>query len=339
MEVFRKKYAGRLPDQLGFNMQAMQNAQRQLQAHLESLARDGDRKLMLERLYNEAQSGRSQRSDAAASVPPPALGGDPLTLTAGTAQERLASALALLAGLERRLQPEHPDIGRIKRLINDLGQEVAAGPTGPLVVSLTPSEAARQERLREDRAEIESLGRQIEFKEAEELRLRESITGYERRIEAVPGVESEWIALSRDYDTQQEAYRDLLAKSEQAKVATDLERRQVGEQFRILDPPQVPAKPTSPDRLQISALGTLGSLLLGLALAALVEVRDSTFRTENDIVELLTVPVIAHVPFVESDADRRWSRVRRGVASTTAGVAVVAASYVFWQLELWRYIT
>ena len=340
LEIFRERNAGRLPDQLDFNLQAMQSTQLQVQAHVESMARDRDRKLMLERLFNEAQSGQSERSDARApAVPPPAPGADPLTLTAGTAQERLASARALLAMLERRLQPEHPDIGRTKRLIKDLEQEVAAGPTDPLAVALTPSEAARQERLREQRAEIESLGRQIEFKEAEDLRLREVITDYERRIEAVPGVELEWIALSRDYDTQQEAYRDLLSKSEQAKVAADLEQRRVGEQFRILDPPQVPVNPTSPNRVQLSALGTLGSLLLGLALAALVELRDSTFRTEDEVAELLTVPVIGQVPFVESDADRRWSRLRRLLASATAGGALVVGGYVFWQLELWRYIT
>ncbi len=341
LETFRQRYAGRLPDQLSFNMQAMQNTQFQLQAHLESLARDRDRKLMLERLYSDAQT-ETARADATV-VTPAAEESGPLDLATvvatGTAKERLARARSLLAGLELRLKPEHPDVIRTELLIDDLEDAVASEPTEALSVDLTPAQAARLERLREMRAEIESLGRRIEFKEAEDLRLREQLTDYERRIEAVPGVESGWIALSRDYETQQEAYRDLLAKSETAKVATDLERRQVGEQFRVLDLPQVPVKPTSPNRLQFSALGALGSLLLGLSLAALVELRDSTFRTENDIVELLTVPVIAHVPFVDSDGDRRSSRTRRLLASTSAVVALVVGGYVFWQLELWRYVT
>ena len=117
-----------------------------------------------------------------------------------------------------------------------------------------------------------------------------------RRRRFIAGVESEWIAVSRDYDTQQKAFRDLLSKSEQAKVAANLERRQVGEQFRVLDPPQVPVKPMSPQRLRIRAVGTITSLLLGLALGGLVEWRDSTFRTGSDIVKLFALPVFAVVP-------------------------------------------
>ena len=340
LEKFRERYAGRRPDQLTFNMQAMQNTQARLQSQLESTARDRDRRLMLERLYSDAEAEVS-RADTAVIAPFAEENGTVALTTVvatGTARERLAQARSLLAGLEQRLEPEHPDVIRTKRLIDDLEQEALTEPTETLEVALTPREAAGLERLRERRAEIESLGRQIEFKEAEELRLREVITEYERRIESIPGVESDWIALSRDYETQQNAYESLLAKSQTAKVATDLERRQVGEQFRILDPPQMPVKPASPNRLQVSALGTLGSLFLGLALAALIELRDSTFRTENDIVELLAVPVLAHVPFVEADADRRWHRMRLLMASTSAVVALVLGGYVFWQLELWRYI-
>ena len=343
LEAFRQRHAGRLPDQLDFNMQAMQNTQLQLQAHVESLARDRDRKLMLERLYNDAEVGSTRPDTPAAEPPSDAIGSEEslesvdAAVATGSAQQRLAVARTVLAGLERRLKPEHPDVVRTKRLIEDLENEVAEGPSGMPTV-LTPQELAQRQRLQQMRAEIESLGRQITFKEAEEQRLQDVIRQYEQRIEAVPGVETEWIALSRDYATQQDAYTDLLSKSEQAKVAADLERRQVGEQFRVLDPPRVPLTPTSPDRIQISAIGTFASLFLGLALGALIEVRDSTFRTESEVIELLTLPVIAQVPYVESDADRRWKRIRRALASGGTGIAVIAGGYVFWTMELWRYV-
>ena len=77
----------------------------------------------------------------------------------------------------------------------------------------------------EMRAEIESLDRQIAFKEGEERRLRAQIGDYQARLEAVPGIESEWIALTRDYDTLQDTYRELLAKSENSKMAASLEQR------------------------------------------------------------------------------------------------------------------
>ena len=232
LEVFRQRYAGRLPDQLDFNMQAMQNARSQLQTHVESIARDRDRKLMLERLYNDAEV-ESTQLDTAVAEPSAgefeSLESADAALATGSAQQRLAVARAVLTALERRLKPGHPDVVRTKRIVEDLEKEVAEGPSDMPTV-LTPQELARLERLQQNRAELESLGRQIAFKEAEEERLQDVIRQYEQRIEAVPSVESEWIALSRDYETQQEAYRDLLAKSGDAEVAADLERRQVGEQ-------------------------------------------------------------------------------------------------------------
>ena len=60
------------------------------------------------------------------------------------------------------------------------------------------------------RAEIESLDRQIEFKEVRGAAAGSVIGDYQSRIEAVPGVESEYLALTRDYDTIQESFKDLL---------------------------------------------------------------------------------------------------------------------------------
>ena len=122
------------------------------------------------------------------------------------------------------------------------------------------------------RAEIESLDRQIAFKEGEEQRLRAEIGDYQARLEAVPGIESEWVALTRDYDTLQATYRELLSKSENSKMAASLEQRQIGEQFRILDPPRVPLKPHSPNRIRINLMGTLAGLGLGLLLVGLAGV-------------------------------------------------------------------
>jgi uncharacterized protein involved in exopolysaccharide biosynthesis len=318
-------------------MRALDRVQLQLQAQRESIARDRDRRLMLERVYNDTQT-EVLPGDASFRGRLSGQLSDEDLAEADTPQERLALARSALAGLELRLQPEHPDIIRTKRIVEELEQEVATESAETPEPALTRDQIARLDRVQEMRAEIESLGRQIEFNQAEERRLRAVVTDYERRIEAVPAVESEWIALSRDYDAEQQVYTDLLSKSEQARIAADLERRQVGEQFRILDPAQVPVRPASPNRRQISAFGAVGSLLLGLVLAALVELRDSTFRMESEIVDLLALPVIALVPYIESAADRRWRRLRLLLASGTGMIALVVGGYVFWVLDLWRYI-
>jgi uncharacterized protein involved in exopolysaccharide biosynthesis len=214
----------------------------------------------------------------------------------------------------------------------------AGGALPALPTGATPQEIARRERLGQMRAEIESLERQIAHKETSEEQLRATLASYQSRIEQVPGVESEWIALTRDYDTQQGAYKDLLSKSEEAKVAAELEKRQIGEQFRILDPARTPIRPTGVNRLQVNAVGAGLGLVLGLALAAFLEYRDKTFRRAEDMLDVFQLPVLALVPRVVTTAQRRRAMRRRLFLSVGALAVTLAASYVFWDLELWKHI-
>lgn len=342
LEAFRKKNAGKLPSQLTFNLQSIQSTQLELQALVESLARDRDRKLILERLYADALA---EPAPAAAT---PAASGAPdqatVPVTASPA-DQLAAARAALARMELRLTPEHPDIIRTKRLIADLEKEVAeeaaeaaAGGTPALPPALTREAQERRERLSEMRAELESLGRQISFKQSEEQRLRDRVADYQGRIEAVPGIESEWLVLTRDYDTLQEAYKDLLTKSESSRVAADLERRQIGEQFRVLDPARVPVTPVGRVRLKTNAIGAALGLFIGLGLVALVEVRDTSFRTEAEVLDVLVLPVLALVPFVETEAHRKRIRRQHVLVSAAVVLAGTAAGYVFWSLQLWKFV-
>jgi polysaccharide chain length determinant protein (PEP-CTERM system associated) len=347
VEAFREKHGNELPTQLQSNIGAIQNAQLQIQAVVEAIARDRDRKLMLERLYQEAQN-EPPPAAAPASVAGPQPAG--ALQTPAAPQQQLAAARTLLASLEMRLTPEHPDIVRTKRLIADLEPKVAAEEAqrlagsvtdpakrqpGPLAGAATPEEAQRRERMRAMRAEVESLDRQTQFKESEERRLRAVVAEYQRRIEAVPGIESEWAVMTRDYETQQTAYKELLTKSAASKLALDLENRQIGENFRVLDAARVPVKPTSPKRPQISGMGLAMGFVFMIAIAGFLEFRDSSFRSEADLVRLLAVPVLALVPFVET-ADERRIRMRRLMAVSAAAVVVFAcAGYVFWYMRLW----
>jgi uncharacterized protein involved in exopolysaccharide biosynthesis len=294
---------------------------------------------MLERLYQEA-ANESEPSPPAAALPSPGEAG---LAPGATVQQQLAAAKSMLAALEQRLTPEHPDLVRAKRIVGELEAKVAAEPREPEKIEagsppLTPAEALRRERLAQMRAEIESLDRLTEFKESEERRLRDLVVEYQRRIESVPGLESEWAALTRDYDTHQAAYRDLLNKSEAAKVALDLEDRQIGEQFRVLDPATAPEKPVSPDRPMITGVGLLIGLLLACGLVALLEYRDASFRSEGDVLSALALPVLAAVPYVETPAERRVRMRRRLLVSTAAVLATVGAGYLFWAMRLWTVV-
>lgn len=341
LKIFRERNSGRLPTQMQANMQAIQNAQMALQATVESLARDRDRQLILDRLFKEASA-----ESAAASVVSSA--GDPAAALPVNAppEQRLETARQALAQLELRLSERHPDIARMRRLIADLEKQVESAalqrPVSPDGGTperlLSPEDVRRRDRLRDLRAELESLERQIAHKSNEEQRLRSMVATYQARLEAVPGVESEWVALTRDYDTLQASYRDLLAKSENSKIAASLEQRQISEQFRILDTPRVPQKPFSPNRLRINLVTTAGGLGLGVALVGLMFLRDSTMRSELDVSGAIDLPVLALLPYVTTTQEIRVRR--RGHVIEAAGwlAIVTALAALTWVLQLWRYV-
>jgi protein tyrosine kinase modulator len=339
MEEFRNRNAGRLPTQSDMNLQAIQSTQSQLQAQIESTARDRDRKLMLERLYNEAAA-----EPLPMPVAPPATDGTVAGSERMPLVQQVEVARATLSRLLVKLKPEHPDVRRAQRNLKELEDQLAAQPAAPaataaaVVPGATPEGQARAERLRGWKAELESLDRQIRFKEQEQERLRGVLADYQRRLESTPGVESEWVALTRDYETLNNTYKTLLQKSEDSKMSGDAEKRRISEQFRVLDPAKVPVAPIGPVRLQINAIGFGVGLLIGLLLVAVVEFRDSTFRTEADVLDVLALPVLAIVPLVPDAAELGRKRTRRMMAVAVASFAVLSAGYVFWTLQLWKHI-
>jgi uncharacterized protein involved in exopolysaccharide biosynthesis len=76
--------------------------------------------------------------------------------------------------------------------------------------------------------------------------------------------EAETLAI--EYDALKSSFKDLITKREQSRMATNLERRQIGEQFKLLDPARIPERPISPDYREYVGVGALSGLGLGVLL-------------------------------------------------------------------------
>jgi polysaccharide chain length determinant protein (PEP-CTERM system associated) len=329
IEEHRRQYSGEMPTQLQGNLQVIQNTQFQIQALLDSMARDRDRKLILERMLADME--------AIPEVPPvPAAVGDPSAQVAGTtAAQQLSSAQSALASLLMRLKPEHPDVVRMQRIIVDLEKKaeeealqvpLSGRPAAP--VRLTAADIARRNKQVEVRGELQQLERDLKYKEAEERRLRGLNAQYQARVERTPTREAELAELSRDYETLQNLYRSMLAKKEESKIAANLERRQIGQQFKLLDPARVPEKPVSPNRPLIVLAGFIAGIAIGLAFTGFFEYRDSSFKTDDEIVGVLTLPVLASVPIMETIAERRRGVRLRILTAALCGSTVLACAAI-----------
>ena len=149
-------------------------------------------------------------------------------------------------------------------------------------------------------------------------------------MEAVPTRESEMVELTRDYDTLQKGYTTLLGKKEEAQVSANLERRQIGEQFKVLDPARLPERPFSPDRTRIDLFGAAIGLGLGVGLAAVLEYRDTALRTDEEVVASLALPVLALIPVMTTMYDRARVRRNRILVSSAALLILGVAGVMLW---------
>jgi capsular polysaccharide biosynthesis protein len=135
----------------------------------------------------------------------------------------------------------------------------------------------------------------------EEIRkLKEQISLYQKRIEDTPKREQELALLTRDYDLLKTNYQSLLDKRIQAQMAENLERKQQGEQFKILDPARIPEKPIKPDRNKILLMGLMLGFASGFGLAWFRESLDQSFHTVSDVETYLGIPVLATIPNLKS---------------------------------------
>ena len=329
LEEFRNRNAGELPSQLQTNLQVIQSTNGQIQALSESVNRDRDRRLVLERSIADVQAGTAGDMLAAPAAAE--------TTGPGRTIDQLEKARAELRALELRFKPEHPDVIAKKKAVAELEQKVeqeSALPGQTPVAGAKPASTAeliRQARARQFQVEIEKLDRQIATKEADMERLRRDVADYQRKVQAVPGHESELTDLMRDYDTLQKIYSSLLAKKEDSKISANLERQQVSEQFKILDRARLPQRPYSPNRLRITAIAAAGGLLLAIGIAALMEYRTTALRTEDEIVRALVLPVIAAIPMMTAVADLR--RRRRLMIVSVTGTILVALGVATFSLR------
>lgn len=323
LEEYRKRYTGQLPSQLPTNLQVIQTTQQQIQSLIDGNNRLRDRRIVLQRQIDEIENAPPA---APPMVPTPAgTAADPTAVGGGSAAQQLEVANRNLRSMQSRgLTAEHPDVIRMTRSIKELEGRVAAEaaattPRAPVLA--TPADIAARARVDAYKGEVAAGDRQIAVNDQEERRLRQKIVEYQARVEAVPTRESELTELTRDYGTLQESYRALAAKREDSQLAANLERRQAGEQFKVLDGARVPEKPVSPNRPAIAGSAAVFGLVLGLVLGGVREISDRSLRTEEDVLQGLSLPVLALVPTVMTTIDRTRAR-RRTYAVVVATLAV-----------------
>jgi len=335
LEEYKRSHSGELPSQQESNLRVIQSTQLLLQSLNESINRASERRLLVERQLVDART-------LPIAVPLPTSGGNqPASVVGLSAAQQLEAERAKLVAMRQRYSEEHPDVRAAEKLIRQLeakAEEEAKRPAPDRPKVITREEQEREKKARELEAELAVIDRQLDVNQTEGTRLRNVIAEYQRKVEAVPARESELVELTRDYEVLKTQYDSLLLRREDSKLAANLERRQIGEQFRVLDPATLPERPVNRvRRLGIVFAAAILGLLLGTGVAALLEVMDSSFAREDEVARLLRLPVLANVPVIASDAERKRQRRRRimtDVVAASVFVGSVATVAVWGFLQL-----
>jgi polysaccharide chain length determinant protein (PEP-CTERM system associated) len=290
---FKRQYLGSLPGQEQSNMAILMGLTTQLEATTSAL----------NRAQQDKAFTQAQLDQALAAWKASLSGTNPQTL-----DQQLAAAQANLAALEARYTADHPDvmkekrnIEQIKRMIEEANARVSAGAPDAKTASAAAMEPPSIQQMR---SQIHQYDVAIKDNTRKQEQLQEQIKIYRSRVEVSPLVEQKFKELTRDYQGAQEMYDDLLRKRGVASIGKELEEEQQSEQFRVMDPANLPAKPSFPNRLMFAAGGLGGGLGLGLGIALLLEMRDKSIRTERDVEAFLQLPTLALVPSVAPGAQK-----------------------------------
>lgn len=229
--------------------------------------------------------------------------------------------------IARGFTSKHPDMVRVDAEMAVLREKLKVQPGEENDPTSIGEQNARAEQ---NRAEKRATAASEDVD-----RLRAEIASIEARIAATPSVAEQLDALNRNYDQLARTYQDFSDRLQQASVQADMERRQLGEKFMILESAEAAFEPSSPNRVLLLSLGAILGLALGAGIGLVAEMTDSSLHTSNELQTALGIPVLASVPRIMLEADRvaRSRRIRRETFAAIGVVVIVllcgAATYVF----------
>jgi len=319
MRVFKDQHLGELPTQTQSNLQILTGLQNQVQANEDSLNRANQQNTYLESLINQYRA-----MDRGAK---PGEGGP-----AGLAEidKELDRLKAQLADLTSHYTDKHPDVRKTKeqiaraesrreRIIADMNSRANnPSPEKAVTAPLDSKNAPLLElesQLKANRLEI--TNRQAEIKDEQN-----KINQYQGRLNLAPVMEQQFADITRDYDQSKADYESLLKKKNESSMSTDLEKTQQAEHFRMLDPPNLPAKPYKPNRLMLCGAGLAVGLIFGAGFAIGREKLSGKIYSEREIKKLVPFDVIAEIPPIESLEEQSYNRRGAWIAGAAAVVVV-----------------
>lgn len=241
-----------------------------------------------------------------------------------------------LEALLSKYNEEHPEVVSLKKRISDLekGFETSNDfqeeliPDNPSYILIA--------------TQLESIESEISALRNKQSELRKKIDLHEALLKEAPSVEKDYAALLRDYENTRLKYREIKAKLMSADLAKNLEQEQKGERFTLIQPPERPEEPISPNKKIIIFLGIIVGLAAGIGAAFVADLVDQRVYGYQSITELLPEEPLVSIPFIKNERNKRALLLTYIIGITSLllllVVALCAIHFLYEPLDVLWYV-
>lgn len=283
VQAFKTSHLSSLPEGVAANLQMIGQYQANLQANRAAIDQDNQRRVYLESVLN-VKPGGGGKNGTATPVPP-----SPLEIQLAQDQAQLRADL-------QKYTADYPDVVRLKREIAALEVQIRQAPKSKSpIVAVMPitSGPTQNDQLR---GELIALNADIASRRQRQQEMEQKLGALQANASVTPTVQTEFAALDSTYQEMQRNYNVLLGKQQEAAMAAALDQNDGSAQFTLIKPAGLPHQPFRPKPLMIYMGSVIAGALLGFMCALIMELRDDTMHTTDEVAGYLKLPVIAGLP-------------------------------------------
>ena len=310
MAKFKTENAGRLPEQLQANLQAVNALQLQEQSLNDSIGRAAADKMMLQtQLHNLEEEATFIGTNLEQNVGKEAVRND----RSIQLNNRIMDLDTKLSAARQTYKPDHPDVRALEAQLTELKRQrdnlekddiTAAAKAGPAKKVTNPQVAQSLESLQLQEAnvktQIQARNMEMEDKTKRLKDLQTQIGDYRARIETIPTNEQKFADMQRDYNLAKADYIEKATKKSISETSSNLEERKAGENLETLDPASLPEQASEPNRLLIAGGGIALGLFFGVFMAGVKEMKDTSLKNLKDVRAYTNLPVLSSIPLLEN---------------------------------------
>jgi len=214
-----------------------------------------------------------------------------------------------LENLLLKYTEEHPDVQALRATIADIAADGSTQDEGTENIGAS-STIEFNPVYQELKAEIHKTSVEVETMKVQLMNKKNSVEELKKYVDVIPDVEAKLAKLNRDYEITRERYLGLVERRESARMAQEVGQSGSNINFRIIDPPRIPAKPSGPNRILYLSAVLLLAVMSGLAWGFLRYLIQPTFIDTSQIRERIGLPVLGSVGLYLTPSHKRKRRLQ-----------------------------